>query len=75
MPITSLAYAYDATLDLIVMCSVFHCYQPHTFDVQFALLIFTVVNPVVDADPFDADVVVPIDDTNNQRIPHKNIKT
>ena len=61
----SLAYAHGAALDFIVMSSVFHHHQPHTIDVKLALLMVTFMNPVVDVDPFDTDVITPIDDTNH----------
>ena len=57
------------------MSSVFHHHRSHTIDVQSTLLMLTVANPVVDADPVDADVVAPIDDINHRQIPHKNVKT
>ena len=70
-----LAYAHDKTLDLIVMSAILHCHWPQTIDVQLALLMLTVANPVVDVDPVDPDVVDPFDDTNHRQIPDKNIKT
>ena len=69
------AYAHDVTLDLMVLSSVFHCHRPNTINIQLALLMLTVANPIVDVDPVDADVVAPIDDTNHWQIPHQNIKT
>ena len=47
------------------MSSVFHCHRPNTINIQLALLMLTVANPIVDVDPVDADVVAPIDDTNH----------
>ena len=44
---------------------VFHCHRPNTINIQLALLLLTVANPIVDVDPVDADVVAPIDDTNH----------
>ena len=73
-PFVQQVQVVDATLDLIVMSSVFHCHQPHTIDAQLTLLMLTVANPVADVDPVDADVVAPIDDTNHRRIPHKKYK-
>ena len=47
------------------MSSVFHCHRLNTINIQLALLMLTVANPIVDVDPVDADVVAPIDDTNH----------